>query len=155
LLQIVHRLVDGQPADQIFFFGDLNYRISISLDEAKKLNSNIENYKNLLDKDQLVQQKNLKSFLNKYKEWPITFAPTYKMSTEKNTYSSNRVPGWTDRIFHSCLHDKDIEQTSYECDLDILGSDHRPVVATFRTSFRSQTSKFVEVRTSSPRCSIM
>jgi hypothetical protein len=151
----VHRLIDGQPADQIFFFGDLNYRISITLEEARKLNSDIENYKKLLDKDQLVQQENLKTFLNKYKEWPITFPPSYKMSTEKNTYNNNRIPGWTDRIFHSCLNDKEIEQTSYECDFDVLGSDHRPIIATFRTFFHPVTSKFVEVRMSQSRCSIM
>jgi|JI61114C2RNA_FD_contig_91_1093740_length_854_multi_2_in_0_out_0_2 hypothetical protein len=100
-MTIVARLVEGQPADHVFFFGDLNYRVAITIEEARRLNSNIDNYKTLLHKDQLVLQDDLKSFLGKYQEWPITFPPSYKMSTEKNTYNNNRIPGWTDRIFHN------------------------------------------------------
>lgn len=31
LLSIVQRLINEQPADHIFFFGDLNYRLTITL----------------------------------------------------------------------------------------------------------------------------
>lgn len=67
LMTIVLRLIEGQPADHVFFFGDLNYRVAISLEEARRLNSNIDDYKRLLHKDQLVLQDDLKQFLAKYK----------------------------------------------------------------------------------------
>lgn len=155
LITIVLRLIEGQPADNVFFFGDLNYRVAISIEEARRLNSDIDNYKTLLHKDQLVLQEDLRGFLGKYREWPITFPPSYKMATEKNSYNNNRIPGWTDRIFHNSRVASEMEQLSYDCDLEVFGSDHRPVTATFRTHFRRRVEQLVEVRPSQSRCSLM
>jgi len=154
-MTIMLRLIEGQPADHIFFFGDLNYRVAITLEEARRLNTNIDNYLKVLHKDQLVLQDDLKTFLGKYREWPITFPPSYKMATEKNSYSDNRIPGWTDRIFHSFGATSELEQLSYDCDFQVFGSDHRPVLATFRTSFGRHADRMVEVRMSQSRCSVM
>lgn len=74
------------------------------------------------------------------------------MSINNNSYSGNRIPGWTDRIFHYSPH-PDLEQTSYTCDFGVLGSDHRPVFATFKCALnKSKTPKEIEVKTSNSRC---
>lgn len=53
------------------------------------------------------------------------------MEVNTNSYNTRRIPGWTDRIFFNSSH-SDINQTSYFCDFNVLGSDHRPVFATFK-----------------------
>jgi hypothetical protein len=74
------------------------------------------------------------------------------MSTSNNSYSGTRIPGWTDRIFH-CANEGELEQVSYECDFGVLGSDHRPVMATFRFELkRNKTPMEVEVRAGSRCC---
>lgn len=77
------------------------------------------------------------------------------MSTDKNTYNNNRIPGWTDRIFHNSRTGAELEQTSYYCDFEVFGSDHRPVLATFRTNFNKRVEQLTEVRVSQSRCSLM
>lgn len=47
----------------------------------------------------------------------------------KNEYSRERIPGWTDRIFHR--KGKAMKRISYGCEYGIMGSDHRPVVARY------------------------
>jgi hypothetical protein len=50
----------------------------------------------------------------------------------KNEYSRERIPGWTDRIFHR--RGKALKRISYGCEYGIMGSDHRPVVARYEKS---------------------
>jgi hypothetical protein len=78
-----------------------------------------------------MQQEVLRGFLKKYHEEDIDFPPTYKMSTISNSYTDQRIPGWTDRIFFNSSK-PDLLQTGYSCDFNILGSDHRPVFATYK-----------------------
>ena len=58
-------------------------------------------YSKMIKKDQLNNQKVIKDrFLTFWREKPIRFPPTYKMSTDSAEYNTERIPGWTDRIFH-------------------------------------------------------
>ena len=61
----------------------------------------------------------------------MNFRPTFKFDKNSDTYdtsSKKRVPAWTDRILYfprgmSCL--------TYDADMTIRTSDHRPVYASF------------------------
>lgn len=67
----------------------------------------------------------------------------------KNEYSRERIPGWTDRIFHRRSHK--MQRTSYSCEEAITGSDHRPVIARYERpidepAFSVASDNFVPVR---------
>ena len=79
----------------------------------------------------MLQKKIKDSFLTFYREDPIKFPPTYKMSTDSEEYNNERIPGWTDRIFNRKGR---ISQQYYSSLRFILGSDHRPVVASYNLS---------------------
>ncbi|KAF4370560.1 hypothetical protein F8388_020146 [Cannabis sativa] len=115
--------------DRIIWLGDLNYRVSLSYDEARVLLED-NDWDRLLEKDQ----------------GRIFFAPTYKYSHNSDAYAGEtvkskkkrRTPAWCDRIL---WRGNGIEQLSY-----IRGesrfSDHRPVCAVFSVE--------VEVKKQSP-----
>lgn len=96
----------------LFYFGDLNYRISIK--EPKALPLHVLSHKIINDLDDLLlhdslrQQQNKGKTLHGLKEGPITFRPTYKY--KPGTISefkkfTKRVPGWTDRILFATWAD--------------------------------------------------
>ncbi|XP_040991658.1 type I inositol polyphosphate 5-phosphatase 10-like isoform X1 [Juglans microcarpa x Juglans regia] len=120
--------------DRIIWLGDLNYRIALSYSDARKLLE--ENaWDALLDKDQLKIEREAGRVFKGWKEGKIYFAPTYKYSSNSDTYAGEtkkskkkrRTPAWCDRIL---WHGTGIRLLSY-----IRGeskfSDHRPVCATF------------------------
>jgi hypothetical protein len=47
-------------------------------------------------------------------------------------YNRDRIPGWTDRIFHRLS--PTLVRASYGCEYNIKGCDHRPVIATYYKS---------------------
>lgn len=47
-------------------------------------------------------------------------------------YDHTRIPGWTDRIFSR--KSKELIPVSYDCLEEVLGSDHRPVLARYTKS---------------------
>ena len=90
--------------------------------------------KMMLSKDQLL--KSIKNYeeLKGFTEFNINFMPTYKFEEGKSTYDQGgkkRVPSYWDRIL---LHNDDdetiIKQVRYES-VEILWSDHMPVVGHF------------------------
>ncbi|XP_042392160.1 type I inositol polyphosphate 5-phosphatase 10-like isoform X2 [Zingiber officinale] len=120
--------------DRVIWLGDLNYRISLSYSETKKLLED-NNWHELFEKDQLKIEREAGRVFKGWNEGKIYFAPTYKYSNNSDTYAGEgatskkkrRTPAWCDRIL---WNGDGIVQLSY-----IRGeskfSDHRPVCAVF------------------------
>ena len=108
-------------------FGDLNFRLN--LNSFKTFNLIKEhNLLELFKAEQLSQ--NLKyGYLTGYKEYDITFLPTYAYvkNTDEYDQSKKRGPSWCDRILYSgnpCPY--------YYSDIKVNSSSHRPVEAQFK-----------------------
>nr|GMD79429.1 type I inositol polyphosphate 5-phosphatase 2-like [Ipomoea batatas] len=120
--------------DQIFWFGDLNYRISLADSEVRKLVSR-KQWDELLDHDQLSKELRSGHVFEGWKEGAINFAPTYKYEFNSDRYigetpregEKKRSPAWCDRILWL---GKGIKQLFYKR-ADIRLSDHRPVSSMF------------------------
>ncbi|KAI4385793.1 hypothetical protein MLD38_003787 [Melastoma candidum] len=120
--------------DRVFWFGDLNYRISLSYSETRKLMDR-NDLDALLDKDQLKIEREAGRVFTGWKEGKIYFAPTYKYTFNSDSYigedakskNKRRTPAWCDRIL---WRGEGVRQLWY-----IRGestfSDHRPVCAEF------------------------
>ncbi|XP_052168502.1 LOW QUALITY PROTEIN: type I inositol polyphosphate 5-phosphatase 2 [Oryza glaberrima] len=129
----------GQPQkipshDQIFWFGDLNYRIDMPDAEIRDLVS-MKRWDDLLKSDQLTKELTNGNTFAGWKEGLINFPPTYKYETDSSKYvgdkpnevGNKRSPAWCDRILWL---GKGIKQLSYwSSGLNL--SDHRPVSSTF------------------------
>ena len=61
------------------------------------------------------------------------------MGVNQNEYNSERIPGWTDRIFYRKGR---LNQVFYGCEYEIFGSDHRPVVSGFNVAIEEGLSIF-------------
>ncbi|XP_031376760.1 type IV inositol polyphosphate 5-phosphatase 11 isoform X2 [Punica granatum] len=122
------------PAQVTVWLGDLNYRLrGIDTHPARKLIHN-DLQKELISKDQLLQEAERGEIFNGYCEGSLRFKPTYKYNVGSSDYDTSykvRVPAWTDRILfkvddadkiHATLH-------SYESVDNIESSDHKPVKA--------------------------
>eukprot|EP00158_Paraphelidium_tribonemae_P007024 Partr_v1_DN28077_c0_g1_i1_m57693 putative Synaptojanin len=137
--------------ENIFFFGDLNYRIDLDrqlcIDLIQK-----DDIAALIAADQLRKQRQMPNstcILRLFQEAPIAFVPTYKYDPGSDVFDSSekkRSPAFCDRV----LFRDSVEQTSscyvnrghrpntrarivpsiykrFECRL----SDHRPIAAAF------------------------
>lgn len=124
--------------DQIFWFGDLNYRLYLQNDLARELIKK-QDWRALQEFDQLRQELGDGGVFQGWREGNIEFAPTYKYSTfNSNRYSGTlpsragekqRTPAWCDRIL---WYGKGVKQHSYFRS-ESKFSDHRPVSALFST----------------------
>ncbi|KAL6841438.1 hypothetical protein ACP4OV_028956 [Aristida adscensionis] len=120
--------------DRAIWFGDLNYRISLSYEDTKKLLTE-NNWDALFEKDQLNIQRASGTVFKGWSEEKIYFAPTYKYSCNSDSYAGEtatskkkrRTPAWCDRIL---WHGDGIAQLSYFRG-ESKFSDHRPVCGTF------------------------
>jgi len=122
--------------DNIFWLGDLNYRIAgLDTNEVKDyLKEN--NLTELQNNDQFYQQRHQRKVFVGFKEGPITFPPTYKYDPGTNSWDSSekaRPPAWTDRIL---WQGDTIHQTHYRSHMDLLVSDHKPVSAMFNVGIK-------------------
>ncbi|KAK4356674.1 hypothetical protein RND71_025645 [Anisodus tanguticus] len=120
--------------DRVIWLGDLNYRVSLSYEEARLLLED-NDWDSLLEKDQLNVEREAGRVFSGWNEGKIFFAPTYKYSHNSDSYAGEttkskkkrRTPAWCDRIL---WRGEGIEQLSY-----IRGesrfSDHRPVCSVF------------------------
>ncbi|KAM7278759.1 hypothetical protein ACFE04_005893 [Oxalis oulophora] len=121
--------------DQIFWFGDLNYRLDLGDNDARHLIKK-EDWRALREFDQLRKEQEDGVFQG-WREENIDFAPTYKYSkSNSNRYSGalpsrsgekQRTPAWCDRIL---WYGKGVKQLSYFRS-ESKFSDHRPVSALF------------------------
>ncbi|XP_016478359.1 type I inositol polyphosphate 5-phosphatase 2 isoform X2 [Nicotiana tabacum] len=120
--------------DQIFWFGDLNYRISMVDAKVRKLIAN-KQWDELLNSDQLNKELRNGHVFAGWKEGLINFAPTYKYEINSDRYSGEipregekkRSPAWCDRILWVGTG---IKQLFYKRAGPRL-SDHRPVSSMF------------------------
>uniref|UniRef100_A0A3Q7I858 Inositol polyphosphate-related phosphatase domain-containing protein n=1 Tax=Solanum lycopersicum TaxID=4081 RepID=A0A3Q7I858_SOLLC len=132
--------------DRVIWLGDLNYRIALSYRSAKAL-VEMQNWRALLEKDQLrIEQRQGRVFVG-WKEGKIYFPPTYKYSRNSDRYAGDdmhpkekrRTPAWymCDRIL---WHGGGLQQLSY-----VRGesrfSDHRPVSSVFWAEVESVPSR--------------
>ncbi|GLU11190.1 hypothetical protein SLE2022_279500 [Rubroshorea leprosula] len=144
--------------DQIFWLGDLNYRLYLEDTLARHL-INQQDWKALQQFDQLRKEQEDGGVFQGWKEGNIEFAPTYKYSSSNcNHYSGGfpsrsgekqRTPAWCDRIL---WYGKGVKQLSY-LRSEIKFSDHRPVSALFSAQIeviKSTNPRFVNVNTFLP-----
>ncbi|CAN1256909.1 Type I inositol polyphosphate 5-phosphatase 2 [Linum perenne] len=120
--------------DQIFWFGDLNYRVNKSDAEVRKLVS-LKHWDELTNSDQLIRELRSGHVFDGWREGAINFPPTYKYEINTDRYvgefpregEKRRSPAWCDRILWL---GKGIKQLFYKR-ADIRISDHRPVSSMF------------------------
>lgn len=125
--------------DQIFWFGDLNYRISMPNDQCRSLIDHGA-FDELLEVDQLKNEmrQNGGAFSG-FRENLVKFYPTYKFdkgTSDYDTSEKQRVPSWTDRILYKSRETKNLRQLNYGSVMDIFVSDHKPVYATFQSKVK-------------------
>ena len=75
----------------IFWFGDLNYRLSDMDTEVVRKLATSGRYEDLLKNDQLLKQMSLKKCFSGYKEGMITFKPTYKYDPGSDNWDTRYV----------------------------------------------------------------
>ncbi|KAF5200332.1 Type i inositol polyphosphate 5-phosphatase [Thalictrum thalictroides] len=120
--------------DQIFWFGDLNYRLNMLDTEVRMLVAR-KQWDELIRSDQLSKELCVGRVFYGWKEGLIDFPPTYKYEFNSDRYfgdepkegAKKRSPAWCDRILWS---GKGIKQLSYKR-AEIRISDHRPVSSIF------------------------
>uniref|UniRef100_Q9FUR2-2 Isoform 2 of Type I inositol polyphosphate 5-phosphatase 2 n=1 Tax=Arabidopsis thaliana TaxID=3702 RepID=Q9FUR2-2 len=120
--------------DQVFWFGDLNYRLNMSDGEVRKLVSQ-KRWDELKNSDQLIRELRRGHVFDGWREGPIKFPPTYKYEFDSDRYAGEnlrepekkRAPAWCDRILWL---GKGIRQECYKRS-EIRMSDHRPVTSIF------------------------
>uniref|UniRef100_A0A7S1XEN9 Inositol polyphosphate-related phosphatase domain-containing protein n=1 Tax=Compsopogon caeruleus TaxID=31354 RepID=A0A7S1XEN9_9RHOD len=137
--------------DVVFWLGDLNYRISIPLDEVLDFIEKKE-FDQLAKYDQLNIARRGGRVLQGFQEGPLQFAPTFKYDLFSPEYMLDeegglkRTPAWCDRILWRVRSDEDairkfgilnVDLISYNR-ADVYGSDHRPVSATFHLYFTAE-----------------
>ncbi|KAL8159731.1 hypothetical protein V2J09_001268 [Rumex salicifolius] len=146
--------------DRVIWLGDLNYRITLSYAETRKL-LDMNDWDSLLSKDQLKTEREAGRVFKGWKEGKIWFAPTYKYSFNSNTYFSEtntsknkrRTPAWCDRIL---WHGNGIRQLSYvrKDSKEFQFSDHRPVCAMFLVEVWSKDGSRSGISNSNTRVEI-
>lgn len=125
--------------DYVFWCGDFNYRLDNITNEETRQAAEERDYKRLLAHDQLRLSQNAGLTFKNYIEGEINFAPTYKYDTLSQDYDSSekcRIPAYTDRILFKKRYptylDEDLNdpnQIKFYNRIELLSSDHRPVVA--------------------------
>lgn len=127
--------------DYVFWCGDFNYRLDgISNEEVRQASSE-GSYEFLLSHDQLRISQNAGLTFKNYIEGDIKFAPTYKYDAFSQDYDSSekcRIPAYTDRILmkkrHQTYPEEELtnpNQIKFYNRVELLSSDHRPVIAEF------------------------
>ncbi|KAF8343971.1 inositol polyphosphate phosphatase [Cantharellus anzutake] len=128
----------------LFFFGDLNFRISppppkaLTLAEIIKLNTTVDGRRELIKHDQLkqVMAEGRVGFglrEGEVEQFPLSYKYDIGSVTE---YNACRVPSWTDRILYTTASDEpsnptqsNIKNILYTTILAFTKSDHKPVTA--------------------------
>nr|CAD7445363.1 unnamed protein product [Timema bartmani] len=122
--------------DQVYWLGDLNYRITDR--DAKEVKDFIDegNFDVVLQYDQLNQQHKLRNVFVGYREGNITFRPTYKYDPGTDNWDSsekNRAPAWCDRIL---WRGDGMQQVEYRSHPKLNISDHKAVSSLFDSQIR-------------------
>ncbi|XP_054110536.1 synaptojanin-2 isoform X5 [Callithrix jacchus] len=86
--------------DYVFWCGDFNYRIDLTYEEVFYFVKR-QDWKKLLEFDQLQLQKSSGKIFKDFQEGAINFGPTYKYDVGSAAYDTSdkcRTPAWTDRV---------------------------------------------------------
>ncbi|XP_032341145.1 synaptojanin-2 isoform X2 [Camelus ferus] len=86
--------------DYVFWCGDFNYRIDLTYEEVFYFVKR-QDWKKLLEFDQLQLQKSSGKIFKDFHEGIIDFGPTYKYDVGSAAYDTSdkcRTPAWTDRV---------------------------------------------------------
>lgn len=126
--------------EHIFWFGDLNYRITEppQLDAAtfrSKFNDP-QAYEKVRYLDQLYNEKQKRNVFVDFEEGAIRFQPTYKYDPGTDTWDSSekcRAPAWCDRVLWKSRRTR---QVAYQSVMQLQLSDHKPVYGVFVTEVR-------------------
>ncbi|XP_039225688.1 phosphatidylinositol 3,4,5-trisphosphate 5-phosphatase 2 [Crotalus tigris] len=131
----------------LFWFGDLNYRLDMDIQEILNY-INRKEFEPLLKVDQLNLEKEKHKIFLRFSEEEIIFPPTYRYERgsrdtyvwhkQKPTGVRTNVPSWCDRILWKSYPETHINSISYGCTDDIMSSDHSPVFAAFEVGVTSQ-----------------
>lgn len=131
----------------LFWFGDLNYRLDMDVQEILNFISRKE-FEPLLKVDQLNLEKEKNKIFLRFSEEEISYPPTYRYERgSRDTYVWHKhkptgvrtnVPSWCDRILWKSYPETHIICNSYGCTDDIMTSDHSPVFASFEVGVTSQ-----------------
>ncbi|XP_068122660.1 phosphatidylinositol 3,4,5-trisphosphate 5-phosphatase 2 isoform X2 [Hyperolius riggenbachi] len=131
----------------LFWFGDLNYRLDMDVQEILNYISRKE-FEPLLKVDQLNLEKEKNKIFLRFSEEEISYPPTYRYERgSRDTYVWHKhkptgvrtnVPSWCDRILWKSYPETHIICNSYGCTDDIMTSDHSPVFASFEVGVTSQ-----------------
>ncbi|XP_032912677.1 synaptojanin-2 isoform X1 [Catharus ustulatus] len=142
--------------DYVFWCGDFNYRIDLTYEEVFYFLKR-QDWKTLLEFDQLQKQKSSGKIFKDFHEGTINFGPTYKYDVGSEAYDTSdkcRTPAWTDRVLwwrkklpfektagEINLLDSDLSADTkvkhtwtpgalmYYGRAELQASDHRPVLA--------------------------
>uniref|UniRef100_A0A0E0DZ91 Inositol polyphosphate-related phosphatase domain-containing protein n=1 Tax=Oryza meridionalis TaxID=40149 RepID=A0A0E0DZ91_9ORYZ len=96
--RVPERILDH---DRMIWLGDLNYRVSLSYDETRTLLED-NDWDALLEKDQLLIEREAGRVFRGWNEGKICFAPTYKYTHNSDAYAGEtakskkkrRTPAW-------------------------------------------------------------
>nr|5OKN_A Chain A, Phosphatidylinositol 3,4,5-trisphosphate 5-phosphatase 2 [Homo sapiens]5OKN_B Chain B, Phosphatidylinositol 3,4,5-trisphosphate 5-phosphatase 2 [Homo sapiens]5OKN_C Chain C, Phosphatidylinositol 3,4,5-trisphosphate 5-phosphatase 2 [Homo sapiens]5OKN_D Chain D, Phosphatidylinositol 3,4,5-trisphosphate 5-phosphatase 2 [Homo sapiens]5OKN_E Chain E, Phosphatidylinositol 3,4,5-trisphosphate 5-phosphatase 2 [Homo sapiens]5OKN_F Chain F, Phosphatidylinositol 3,4,5-trisphosphate 5-phosphat len=131
----------------LFWFGALNYRLDMDIQEILNYISRKE-FEPLLRVDQLNLEREKHKVFLRFSEEEISFPPTYRYERgSRDTYAWHKqkptgvrtnVPSWCDRILWKSYPETHIICNSYGCTDDIVTSDHSPVFGTFEVGVTSQ-----------------
>uniref|UniRef100_A0A914H3N1 Inositol polyphosphate-related phosphatase domain-containing protein n=1 Tax=Globodera rostochiensis TaxID=31243 RepID=A0A914H3N1_GLORO len=134
---------NGDEYANVFWFGDLNFRVHRVADVEKIARSfeqktfwRPSDFVHILAHDELSAERQ-KGLFEGFCEGIIRFPPTHKFLIGTNLYVPNRMPSYTDRVlFRSLSSDSSqyLVPIRYDCVWDVTCSDHKPVYCTFRMS---------------------
>ncbi|KAE8575118.1 hypothetical protein XENTR_v10003722 [Xenopus tropicalis] len=122
--------------DEVFWFGDFNFRLSKSRSEVDSILENLpeNDMRSLLQHDQLSEEVTKGSIFKGFKEGEIHFRPTYRFNIGSDDYDTSkkqRTPSYTDRVMYKSRNQDDIHVLKYgSCSL-MRQSDHKPVFGLF------------------------
>jgi phosphatidylinositol-bisphosphatase len=127
------RRCEVEDHDFIFWFGDLNYRLTIPDAEARQAIAD-NNLEHLLAHDQLNIERKHNRVFEGYIEGPITFLPSYKFDSGTNIYDTSekkRTPSYTDRVLWKERGTNVVKQKYYLMHDQYVISDHKPIISAF------------------------
>uniref|UniRef100_A0A803J9S7 Inositol polyphosphate-related phosphatase domain-containing protein n=1 Tax=Xenopus tropicalis TaxID=8364 RepID=A0A803J9S7_XENTR len=131
--------------DEVFWFGDFNFRLSKSRTEMNSILENIpqNDVSSLLQYDQLSEEVNKGTLFRGFKEADIHFFPTYKFDIGSDVYDTSgkqRTPSYTDRVMYKSRHEDDILVLKYGSCARMKQSDHKPVFGVYKVWIRKHHS---------------
>jgi len=145
-------------AHYTFFFGDLNYRIKYPLEKTLTL-IQAKEWPTLacIEGDQLKDQQYKGNALCQFEEFPIQFAPTFKVTrgTTECVYNKSRIPSYCDRILYVTAPAAHLVNLHYSSCPEVTTSDHKPVCGTFEVEASVASQELKRMSYSDPNLSFV